>query len=77
MAVLCGLALTVPWGLGCPGPPSVPRGLRLEGIRPADGRGVYLNEDLVLTFSLEVDPTSITAESLAIVSPDGHRARGE
>jgi len=60
----------------CGGGESAPRQLRLEGIRPHDGQGLYLNEELVLTFDAPVDPASVTSSSLRIVGEDGHRARG-
>ena len=60
----------------CGGGEPGPRQLRLEGIRPQDGQGLYLNEELVLTFDAPVDPASVTSSSLRIVGEDGHRARG-
>jgi hypothetical protein len=48
----------------------------LEGIRPRDGGGVYLNEELVLTFSRPVDPVTVTADALSIRAEDGSLAQG-
>lgn len=62
--------------LACNGGEAGPRSLRLEGIRPLDSQGLFLNEELVLTFSAPVDPASITRSSLAITSTDGTRASG-
>lgn len=60
----------------CSGGEVGPRSLRLEGIRPLDSQGLFLNEELVLTFSAPVDPASITRSSLAITSVGGARATG-
>lgn len=65
------LALTA-----CGGGEPAPEQLRLEGVRPSDGEGLYLNEELVLTFDAPVDPASVTSSSLRIVGEDGHQARG-
>ncbi len=54
-----------------------PRRMTLEGIRPRDPQGLYLNEEIVLTFSSPVDATSVSEASLAIAAEDGTRARGE
>lgn len=51
--------------------PKVQRaGLRLEQFRPGAVEGVYLNEPLVLHFSGELDPLSVTLESVQI-KPQG------
>ncbi len=68
-----GMAL----GLGaCGTSESVPVPLLLLDLQPADGRGVYLNEELVLTFSSALDPASITSTSLRITDTEGGQAVG-
>ena len=51
----------------------MPEPLRLEGVRPEQREGVFLNEELVLHFSEPLDPASVTAASVGIrpVSADG------
>lgn len=66
-------ALTV---VACSQPSPVIRSMTLEDFRPSNRTGVYLNEDLVLTFSCEVDPATVTAQSVRVVSEDGEPARG-
>ncbi len=58
-------------------PRSQDAGLVLSSFRQAERSGVGLNETLVFHFSAELDPTSITPESLSIVGPDSERARGQ
>ncbi len=50
--------------------------LRLENIRPVDSEGVYLNEELVVTFSADIDPTSVSSTSLRISNATGIEAQG-
>jgi hypothetical protein len=56
------------------GPPVEP--LRLEWIRPRNVKGVFLNEDLVFTFSAEVDPLSVIRTGIHVHDADGAPARG-
>ena len=67
--LLCLLAACERGGSG-------PQVLRLTGIRPEVGQGLFLNEELVLTFSEPVDPASITSTSLYVIASNGKRARG-
>ncbi len=53
------------------------RPLRLESIRPRNVHGVYLNEDLVFTFSAEVDPESLVRRAVRIEDAAGRPARGD
>jgi Big-like domain-containing protein len=58
--------------VGAPSP-----GLRLEQFRPGAAEGVYLNEPLVLHFSDDLDPLSVTRESVRIrPKGGGPAARG-
>ncbi len=50
--------------------------MRLERWQPQNNEGVYLNEDLVFTFSSEVDFSTVTTESFRIVDDAGRPARG-
>ncbi|MBJ76304.1 MAG: hypothetical protein CMJ98_04725 [Planctomycetes bacterium] len=50
--------------------------VRLESIRPVEGEGVYLNEEIVLTFSQAIDPSSVASTSLRIVDDAGREAEG-
>jgi len=50
--------------------------LRLERIQPENTDGVYLNEDLIFTFSRPVDLSTVTSEAFRVVAPDGREARG-
>lgn len=61
---------------GCGGGVPVGERIQLEGIRPRDREGVFLNEELVLTFSRPLDPGSITASSVSVSSEDGLVAHG-
>lgn len=71
------LRAAAPWLLvACGASDAAPRRMALKAIRPLERSAVYLNEELVLVFSHEVDPTSISGESLAILADDGTRARG-
>src|SRR5690349_1735128 len=56
--------------------PAAPN-LELLDFRPRQRLGVYLNEPLVLHFSGELDPATITSESVRIVAADSTTARGE
>ncbi|MFT5050403.1 MAG: hypothetical protein ACI8QZ_001805 [Chlamydiales bacterium] len=62
--------------LGCSRPAVVPRTLRLERIQPESTDGVYLNEDLIFTFSRPVDLSTVTSEALKVVDADGREAHG-
>ena len=73
LVTLTGAGLAAGCGRGQP----EARVLSLEAVRPTDAQGVFLNEELVFTFSAPVDPSSVTAESLRIVSAGGEPARGE
>lgn len=71
------LASCLAGGLAACGPQEVaPRTLRLERIQPESNDGVYLNEDLIFTFSRPVDLSSITREAIQVLAPDGRPARG-
>lgn len=61
---------------GCRPAQSPARTLELQDFFQAGERAVLLNETLVFHFTAEVDPTSLTAESLRIIAPDGEPARG-
>lgn len=73
LAILATLAATP----ACEQPDRAVRVLRLVQARPANTTGIYLNERLVLHFSDELDPTSVTSASVRIAAADGSRARGE
>lgn len=49
---------------------------RLTHVRPSNAEGLFLNEELVFYFSEEIEPTSVTSASVAIVSEQGIPARG-
>ncbi|MCY3003133.1 MAG: Ig-like domain-containing protein [Planctomycetota bacterium] len=53
-----------------------PRWLELRQVRPQERVGVYLNERIVLHFSVPLDPDSVHPGSVHIVAGDGTPARG-
>jgi len=55
----------------------MPPPLLLQQISPRNTQGVFLNEELIFEFNQELDRSSVTSESVAILSSDGTRARGE
>ncbi|HIK62304.1 MAG TPA: hypothetical protein EYF98_16640 [Planctomycetes bacterium] len=67
VAILCA---------ACNEAPVAVEAVRLESIRPVDGKGVYLNEEIVLTFSQAIDPSSVAYTSLRIVDGAGREAEG-
>ncbi len=60
----------------CGQAPVAVEAVRLESIRPVEGEGVYLNEEIVLTFSQAIDPSSVASTSLRIVDDAGREAEG-
>lgn len=60
----------------CGQAPVAVEAVRLESIRPVEGEGVYLNEEIVLTFSRAIDPSSVAPTSLRIVDGAGREAEG-
>lgn len=60
----------------CDETPVAVEAVQLESIRPVDGEGVYLNEEIVLTFSQAIDPSSVASTSLRIVDGAGREAEG-
>ena len=79
--ILRASRVVLPWlGLlaadACATEPVVISPLRLVDLRPRERSSVYLNEPLVLHFSAELDGSSITADSLRIVSRTGEAAKG-
>jgi len=56
---------------------TVPAPVWLEGVRPRERTAVALNEEVLLTFSQPIDPTSVTRDNLFVATPNGDRARGE
>jgi hypothetical protein len=64
-------------GLACAGSEgAAPRTLQVVRIDPERSEGVFLNEPLAFHFSAEVDPLSVSRESVVIETADGQRARG-
>ncbi len=53
-----------------------PRALHHRLTRPANPDGVFLNEDLVFYFSDDIDRTSVTRDSVRILTADGAQAHG-
>ncbi|MCA9001391.1 MAG: hypothetical protein KDB61_05680, partial [Planctomycetes bacterium] len=49
----------------------------LEGFRPLAGQEILLNEPLSLTFSRDLDPSSITPSNLRVEDEDGRPCAGE
>lgn len=69
-----GLGLAFLGALSCgPANPQGERQFRLEQMRPRPSArsGVYLNETLVFHFSADIDPASVTRESLAVRTVEG------
>lgn len=62
--------------MACEPAPVQVEAMRLTNIRPLDGKGVYLNEEIVLTFSHAVDPSSVASTSLRIADRAGREAEG-
>ncbi|MCP5022717.1 MAG: hypothetical protein GY930_13200 [bacterium] len=51
--------------------------LILQGFRPLEGQRILLNEPLELTFSRDVDPSSITPSNLWVEDHQGRRCAGQ
>lgn len=51
--------------------------LTLQGFRPLQGQRILLNEPLSLTFSRDVDPSTITPSSLWVEDDEGRRCSGQ
>ena len=72
------LALAALGALGaCTRTPPEARRLELVRVQPQNRSGVFLNEDLVFTFSRELDSNSITDHSVRVVDAAGRPARGK
>ena len=56
--------------VGCGPGPGTAEVLRLEGVRPEQSEGVFLNEQLVFHFSEALDPASVTSASVRILPTD-------
>jgi hypothetical protein len=52
------------------------RSLRITDIDPESKQGVFLNEPLTIHFTEELDPLSVSRESVVIETEQGERARG-
>lgn len=70
------LACAVAFAPACADAVRTARTMRLSDFEPRNRSGVYLNEDVVFVFSSEIDPASVTAESVRVVDEDGRTARG-
>ncbi len=63
--------------IACSRDPEPGQGLVLQGFRPLEGERIWLNEPLELTFSRDVDPSSITPSSLWVEDDQGRRCVGQ